>query len=177
LKAVYTVKDTRPPRIRIVSPKNPSLTKRDRVTIRVRSEAGARVRLEGRPFLETAPGLFVIKASLTPGRNRLKIDATDPAGNTSTIVLRVSYIDPSRIHRMKDSLDALIDQLEDIRSSIDGIDARTEEIISAIADTQDAERVNQLSAELREIRKSKRALETEIDRAFLEVEQLLESAK
>jgi len=114
--------------------------------------------------------------SLKPGLNQLNVSAADAVGNTSRAALLVTYIDRSRIHKVKDNLMSLLKQLEEIKQSVDEVDAQTEQIINAIADTEDADRVNELSKNLREIRKNKRTLQKEIERAFLEINSLLEKS-
>jgi hypothetical protein len=173
LQAVFTIKDTQPPRLKVISPVSPVYLMTDTVTIRARSEVGARVMVEGRPFLETAAGVYIAKVNLLPGLNQLVVSASDAVGNTSRVSLMITYVDPSRIHRIKDNLMSMLNQLEEIKQSADEVDSRTEEIINAIADTQDADKVNQLSKDLREIREAKRSLQREIEKAFREINELL----
>jgi hypothetical protein len=142
--------------------------------IRARSEAGASIKVNGKPIKEVSPGVFSGAVRLKPGENRLEFAARDAVGNSSSAALRVTFVEPKRIRKVKTRFTALLAQLEEVRSTAEDIDRRTEIIISRIEDLQNAETVNRLSRELREIRNTRRDLQKEIEKAIVEIDELLE---
>jgi hypothetical protein len=142
--------------------------------IRARSEAGARVSVNNKPLKELRAGVFSGSVQLKPGENRLEFSAQDAVGNASSAAVRVTFVEPKRIRKVKTRFTTLLDQLEEVRSTAEDIDRRTEIIISRIEDLANAETVNRLSQELREIRNTRRDLQKEIEKAIGEIDGLLE---
>jgi hypothetical protein len=173
-KAVTAVKDDQPPSLRISTPRDRSYVMARLLPVRVRSEAGARVKVNGNLVKEISPGVFSGSVKLKPGDNRLEFEAGDAAGNDSSAVVQVTFVEPKRIRRVKTRFTSLLDQLEEVRSTAEDIDRRTETIIGRIEDIKNAETVNRLSRELREIRNARRELQKEIEKAIREIDGLLD---
>jgi hypothetical protein len=174
LKAATAVKDDQPPRLKVTTPRNRSYVMARLLPVRARSEAGARVEVNDKPLKELSAGVFSGSVQLKPGDNRLEFSAKDAVGNTSSAAVRVTFVAPKRIRKVKTRFTSLLDQLEEVRSTAEDIDRRTEIIISRIEDLANAETVNRLSRELREIRNARRDLQKEIEKAIGEIDELLE---
>ena len=147
-----------------------------KVRLTVRSEAGARVEMEGGEFKEKNPGFFQAETTLEPGLNRLAVQAFDPVGNRAEASVRVTYVDPSRIRSKKDRFMELLKQLKEVRSAAADIDKRISDLLTAIEDARDAEKVPALSRELRNIRNSRREIENEIEKSIKEIDFWLSGA-
>lgn len=173
LQAVMTVPDTVPPPLEVLAPRDRSYVKVDRVELRVSSEAGARVSAEGVELAEQHPGVFAAQVTLAPGRNHVRITARDAVGNQSQALVRITCVDPGRYGRFKDRLDALLDQLDEIHQASLEIDARTAEILHALRDAGDAAEVARLGRAQQEVRRAKRALQEEIEKAIMEIDMIL----
>jgi uncharacterized Zn-binding protein involved in type VI secretion len=63
---------------------------KDRFTIEGKAEVGSNVTVNGKRVAVSGDGSFSVEVSLKPGSNNVKIQATDPAGNTLT---KTVYID------------------------------------------------------------------------------------
>jgi hypothetical protein len=174
LKTVKAVKDDTPPRLKVTTPRDRTYVMARLLPIRARSEAGARVEVNDQPLKELRPGVFSGSVQLKPGDNRLEFSAEDAAGNASSAAVRVTFVEPKRIRKVKTRFTSLLEQLEEVRSTAEDIDRRTEIIISRIEDLANAETVNRLSQELREIRNARRDLQKEIEKAIGEINELLE---
>ena len=174
MKAIHVAKDDHPPPIRITIPRDRSYVMARLLPIRARSEAGARMQVNGNTLKELSAGVFSGTVQLKPGENQLGFSAEDAVGNTTTAALRVTFVEPKRIRRVKIRFTSLLAQLEEVRSTAEDIDRRTEIIISRIEDLQNAETVNRLSKELREIRNARRDLQKEIEKAVREIDELLD---
>jgi hypothetical protein len=156
LKSVTAVKDDQPPRLKVTTPRNRSYVMARLLPVRARSEAGARVEVNDKPLKELSAGVFSGSVQLKPGDNRLEFSAKDAVGNTSSAAVRVTFVAPKRIRKVKTRFTSLLDQLEEVR------------------DLANAETVNRLSRELREIRNARRDLQKEIEKAIGEIDELLE---
>jgi hypothetical protein len=173
LTAVLTVKDTTPPPVSILSPVDRFYTMKSKLTLSVRSEAGARVELNGEKFTEKSPGKFSFQTELIDGLNRIVVAAYDPVGNRAEAAVRVTYVAPSRIRKKKDRFVALLKQLDEVRSAAFDIDRTISEILKQIEYAADADRVPQLSAELRTIRHNRTQLQKEIEQGIKEIDSWL----
>ncbi|MBW1873193.1 MAG: hypothetical protein JRJ19_14075 [Deltaproteobacteria bacterium] len=173
LTAVFTVKDTVPPLLSILSPVDRFYTMKSKLKLTVRSEAGARVELNGQPFTEKSPGYFNYATELTDGLNRFVVAAYDAVGNRAEAAVRVTYVAPSRIRKKKDRFEALLKQLDEVRSAAFDIDRTISELLKQIEYAADAERVPQLSAELRTIRHNRTQLQMEIEQGIKEIDSWL----
>jgi hypothetical protein len=174
IKAVTVVKDDQPPRLKVTTPRDRSYVMARLLPVRARSEAGARIEVNDQPLKELNPGVFSGSVQLKPGDNRLEFSAKDAVGNSSSASVRVTYVEPKRIRKVKTRFTSLLTQLEEVRSTAEDIDRRTEIIIGRIEDLANAETVNRLSRELREIRNTRRDLQKEIEKAIGEIDALLE---
>lgn len=174
LKAVTVVKDDQPPPLKVTAPLDRSYVMARLLPVRARSEAGARVEVNNQALEELSAGVFSGSVQLKAGENRLEFSARDAAGNASSAAVRVTYVEPKRIRKIKTRFTSLLDQLEEVRSTAEDIDRRTDIIISRIEDLANAETINRLSQELREIRNTRRELQKEIEKAIREIDELLE---
>jgi len=177
LTAVLTVKDTTPPPVSILSPVDRFYTMKSKLTLSVRSEAGARVELNGERFSEKSPGSFSFQTELVDGLNRIVVAAYDPVGNRAEAAVRVTYVAPSRIRKKKDRFVALLKQLDEVRSAAFDIDRTISEILKQIEYAADADRVPQLSSELRTIRHNRTQLQKEIEEGITEIDSWLKSVE
>jgi hypothetical protein len=173
LQAIYVVKDDQPPPLKVTTPRGRSYVIARLLPVRTRSEAGAQVELNGNPLTEINAGVFSGTVKLKPGENQLNFSARDAVGNTSAVTLRVTYVEPKRIRRVQTRFTTLLGQLEEVRSNAGEIDRQTEAIIGRIENIHNAETVNQLSRELREIRNTRRELQKEIGKAIREIDKFL----
>jgi hypothetical protein len=167
------MKDDQPPPLKVTTPRDRSYVMARLLPVRARSEAGARIEVNGYLLGEITAGVFSGTVTLKPGENRLSFLAQDAVGNTASAALQVTFVPPKRIRKVKNHFLSLLKQLEEVRSTAEDIDRRTEIIIGRIEDIQDAETVNRLSQELREIRNARRELQNEIEKAIREIDDLL----
>ena len=92
---VTWVLDKVDPKITIVSPKDGASTTSDAVTIKGKTQPDSSVLLRDDANAATASvqadadGLFSVAIATTAGPNAITIEVTDPAGNTSSVVLHV----------------------------------------------------------------------------------------
>jgi hypothetical protein len=173
LQAIYVVKDDQPPPLKVTTPRSRSYVIARLLPVRARSEAGAQVELNGNPLTEINAGVFSGTVKLKPGENQLNFSARDAVGNTSAVTLRVTYVEPKRIRRVQTRFTTLLSQLEEVRSTAGEIDRQTEAVIGRIENIHNAETVNRLSRELREIRNARRDLQKEIEKAIREIDKFL----
>jgi hypothetical protein len=92
---VRYVLDTNPPGIFVESPKDGATVNRAAVDIEGRSQGRTALVARNEDTGDSigvaadANGRFTLALPLRPGRNRITIDATDPAGNTNAIEFRI----------------------------------------------------------------------------------------
>jgi hypothetical protein len=92
---VSWVLDQVPPKITIVSPANGSAVTTDAVTIKGTTQASSTIVMRNDPNGATAntqadqAGLFQVDIAVGAGPNAISIKVTDPAGNTSSLVLNL----------------------------------------------------------------------------------------
>ncbi|HUU01844.1 MAG TPA: hypothetical protein VM425_10405 [Myxococcota bacterium] len=177
LTAVYMVKDTTPPRLSILSPVDRSYTMERQIKLTVRSEAGARVDLNGSALAEKPPGFFRGSAGLSPGQNSIVVRATDAVGNVSTALARVTFIDPANIRAEKSRLVALLKQLDEVRAAARDVDQRIAELLGQIEDAKDVKRIPEFSNILREVRNNRKQLQQEIEHAIVKIDKSLPGVK
>jgi len=173
LQAVMTVRDTTPPPLTVITPRDRGYVTSETVELRVRSEAGARVSAGRNDLPEQNPGIFVKHVPLAPGPNELRITAGDAVGNQTQALVRITRIDPARYGRFKNRLTYLLRQLDEIhRASLD-IDARTTTVLRALRSARDADEVARLDRQQRDVQRTKRALQKEIEKAIMEIDLIL----
>ncbi len=172
-RTLRILQKSRPPKIHVMTPTNPSYVETEWITVRVKSEPRAYLRVGERPLLETARGVYAGKIQLQPGKNQLTVHARDISGNTATTTLTITWIDEKRMRRTQDRLRALMAQLDEIQKISREIDTRTEELIHKINTTQDADTINRLSKERQEINQTKLMIQSEIQQAIQAIDSLL----
>ncbi len=177
LTAVYTVKDTTPPRLAILSPVDRSYTMERQIKLTVRSEAGARVEMSGAALAEKPPGFFGGSTRLSPGQNRIVVRATDAVGNASTALARVTFINPATVRAEKSRLVALLKQLDEVRAAARDVDQRIAELLGQIEDAKDVKRIPEFSNILREVRNNRKQLLQEIEDAIVKIDKSLPGAR
>lgn len=173
LQAVMTVRDTTPPPLSVITPRDRGYVMDKTVELQVRSEAGAWVSAEGNELPEQSPGVFVARLTLAPGPNDLRITASDAVGNQSQALVRINRIDPDRYGRFKDRLTYLMRQLDEIHRASLEIDVRMTAILRALRDARDADEVTRLSRQQRDVQRAKRSLQEEIEKAIMEIDMIL----
>lgn len=83
--------DDTPPFLTLLSPASGSIATQPQVEVLGASETDALVRLNGAVLEIGGDGSFLTTAMLSPGENTLSVEATDPAGNTSSRSQLVVY--------------------------------------------------------------------------------------
>ncbi|MEL7098705.1 MAG: FecR domain-containing protein [Pseudomonadota bacterium] len=88
----FTVRvDTTPPFLALLSPEPNLLSDQPQVEVFGASEPDATVLLNGAPVTLGTDGSFIEVVTLTPGQNLIRLEAVDPAGNTSNAAQAVVY--------------------------------------------------------------------------------------
>jgi hypothetical protein len=166
--------DTSPPPLRILAPKGHAVTMNPKLILRVKSEPGALVTVDGEALAEHSPGLFAKDLRLQPGRNKLLVLAMDENGNRAHREVLATYAAPARIEDRKDRFLSLMDQLDEIQTAATEIDRRIAELISQM-DTpgNNEDKVAALSKELRTIRNTRREIKHEVKKAIAEIDAML----
>jgi hypothetical protein len=83
--------DGTPPFLTVLAPLDGAQVSTPRVELLGATETDAVLRLNGAPAAPGSDGAFLREVSLEPGENRLTVEATDPAGNTSSRTVTVIY--------------------------------------------------------------------------------------
>jgi hypothetical protein len=88
--------DTNPPGIKLASPRDGAVINRKAVTLEGRSQARSTIIVRNEKTGDSitgtaaADGTFSLSLPISTGANKLRISATDPAGNANELVLTVS---------------------------------------------------------------------------------------
>ncbi len=172
LVPVYAVRDTTPPPLLILSPADRSYFLDPEVKFRVRSEAGAVVRVNGAALAEAGAELFEGAVRLAFGEREVIVEAEDAVGNRREVKLRITTVDPARIRGVRERFAALLSQLEELRALALELDRRIEDILARQQKTS-AESLSALDGELRKIRDERRELQREIEADLAAIDQLL----
>ncbi len=172
-EVVDSVPDTNPPPLSVISPADRSYVLTGQIFVRVQSEAGVKVSINGKMVFEDSPGLFLDKVSLRQGMNRLPILAKDGAGNMARTALRVTYINASKYRRFKDRLTVLLRQLDEVRGASDDMYLRLKKLIHKISNTEDAKRIIQLSIEKDHLQHARKELEQEVEKFIDDINRIL----
>jgi hypothetical protein len=93
LRTLMIEVDTISPPIEILSPLNASV-KTQNIRLRIRSESGVNVTVNGQGAAIEGSDIFFFDASLVRGDNPFKISAKDSAGNTAVKDLSIAYTPP-----------------------------------------------------------------------------------
>ncbi|MDF1566279.1 MAG: hypothetical protein P1V51_24820 [Deltaproteobacteria bacterium] len=83
------LKDNKPPKVTISSPGDGLTVDTAKVTVKGQTEAGAKVKINGRELSVQDNGQFSTDVNLTPGLNQIVIEAVDPANNVTFKNLKV----------------------------------------------------------------------------------------
>lgn len=172
LVPVYTVRDTTPPPLSVLSPADRSYFLDPAVKFRVRSEAGAMVRVNGESLAEAGAELFEGEVRLAFGEREVIVEAEDGVGNRREAKLRLTCVDPARIRGVRERFAALLSQLEELRALALDLDRRIEDILARQQKTA-AESLSALDGELQKIRSERRELQREIEADLAAIDQLL----
>ncbi|NMB74299.1 MAG: hypothetical protein GYA21_04120 [Myxococcales bacterium] len=172
LVPVYAVRDTTPPPLMVLSPADRSYFLDTEVKFRVRSEAGAVVRVNGAALAEAGAELFEGAVRLAFGEREVIVEAEDGVGNRREVKLRLTCVDPSRIRGVRERFAALLSQLDELRALALELDRRAEDLLARQRDTP-AESISALEGELRTIRSERRELQREIEADLAAIDQLL----
>jgi hypothetical protein len=172
LVPVYAVRDTMPPPLLVLSPADRSYLLETSVKFKVRSEAGAVVKVNGEALSEVGGELFEGEIRLAFGEREVEIVAEDGVGNRRQAKLHLTCIDPERIRGVRERFAALLNQLEELRALARELDRRIEDILARQKDTP-AESLSALEAELRQIRSERSGLQQEIEADMKAIDQLL----
>lgn len=165
--------DESPPALRILAPRGHAVTMNPKLILRVKSDPGAQVTVDGETLAEHSPGLFAKDLRLQPGRNKLLVLAMDENGNRAHREVLATYIDPARFEDRKDRFLSLMDQLDEIQAAASEIDRRIAELISQMDTPGNEDKVAALSKELRTIRNTRREIQREVKKAIAEIDTLL----
>lgn len=92
--ATLSYKDVSPPPLDIIGPADGFVSDSPTVTVRGRTEPGAQVTVGGAIAAVSPNGSFEVVVALPSGRHVLHIVATDPAGNSATRDLNMTYEAP-----------------------------------------------------------------------------------
>ena len=99
----YVQYDAVPPPIEISSPSDGSTTETQAVTVAGSTEPGADLTINGASALVASNGSFSLVITLVEGANVINVTATDESGNSATVMLSVTYVDP--VSRLEAELD------------------------------------------------------------------------
>ncbi len=175
-KVALATRDRTPPELQVLEPGERTYTLAPRLWVRAVSEAGAEVVVNGQKLAESEPTRFEGQLDIAVGVNKLEIEARDAAGNKKQAVVQVTYIDPEAVKISRERLQALISQIEEIRTAENEAEQHIEDILQKMKATAKSGKLEKLDAELREVRQSRRELLQEIEKEMSELDALLRSA-
>ncbi|RMG19174.1 MAG: hypothetical protein D6729_05880, partial [Deltaproteobacteria bacterium] len=81
--------DRKPPRLVIRAPEEGAVVQADRVVVEGVTEAGAKVKVNGKPVTLGEGGTFGAEVKLAPGLNQIVVEAVDAANNVTFKNVRV----------------------------------------------------------------------------------------
>lgn len=168
--------DTEPPYLQVLEPDERSYVLTPHLKIRVASEAGVEVLANGNKLAEYEPTRFQGELNLAAGANQVQIVARDAAGNSKRVLLQVTYLDPARLQYSRERLQALIAQLEEVRTAENEAGLQVEEILRKMRAIEKGQALEKLAEELREVRRDRQELRQEIEKYLNELDGLMRAA-
>ena len=73
----------------------PKSVEKDQFTLEGKTEPGSKVTVNGEQVTLAGDGSFSAEVSLKPGSNKVNVQVTDPAGNTMSKTVNITYNEPS----------------------------------------------------------------------------------
>ena len=129
----YVVPDTTPPLLSLDSPSNGLTTEASVVMVSGTTEPGVDFAVNGMMVAVEPDGSFSCLIALVEGVNTIAATATDASGNSATVSVSVTYVNP--VHELEEELEDTKDELVDVRDELnttqDDLDAIEEELDAA----------------------------------------------
>jgi hypothetical protein len=142
--AEYQAADTTPPSVVIESPEDGSTVGSSTVTVTGNTEAGVYLTVNGISVAVESDGSFACNIAIIEGENTITATATDPADNSASVSITVTYVLPE---------DPLLDDIEEVLQSLNDTAAELNEtrddLAGAQEDLDDAKgRIDALSSQI-----------------------------
>ncbi len=154
----YAIPDVTPPSLSLDSPSDGTTTETPTVVVSGATEPGASLVVNGILVAVGSDGSFSCTIALVDGDNAITATATDASGNSATVTVSVTYLDP---------VQALEDQLSDIEAELAALQDDLDSITDELVDLRDE--LNGTSSELTDVEAELAALQDELDSIMSEL--------
>jgi len=153
----YVARDTTPPTLSLDSPSDGATTETPTVVASGTTEPGSILNVNGLLVAVDPDGSFSCAIALTEGVNIITATASDASGNSVTVTVNVTYVDPVpalevQLNETQDELNDLQDELDQVVAELTNTSEELDAVRNDLADASEdlSETTEELDA-LREV--------------------------